>query len=404
MLGYDYLRAGRYDEARDMFQQCAALLDKLGEASLSGFGVDPQIGIALLDTVAGNYKAALESFAQACRRCDEQGNDQDGATAYYGMANAYAAQGDYDRAYACAGRAYALTEQTGNRWMMAYVLLLMGDVERHLNRLVQARQYYQSSADIKQEMSDPEGVALALQRLGRVACMKENYDEAGDLFSKSLSYYQDINDPGGLAATLHGLEDTAWAQGDSSLAIRYYHDALRIALEIQWVPLILSILVSTQRIWVSSQPARAIEVLAFVQWHPAAERETQELAAQQLTVLQRNVKPGHIVRNRSTETEADIAREVLAELSLLKTNPFLMSRERPPQSGSSANDALLDPLTERELEVLSLMAQGLTNRQIAEQLVVVLGTIKAHSHSIYSKLGVNNRVQAIRRAEELSLL
>ena len=67
-------------------------------------------------------------------------------------------------------------------------------------------------------------------------------------------------------------------------------------------------------------------------------------------------------------------------------------------------EPLSEPLTEREVEVLRLIAAGLTNRQIAEELVVALGTVKAHINSIYRKLDVSNRVQAVSRARELKLL
>jgi LuxR family maltose regulon positive regulatory protein len=69
-----------------------------------------------------------------------------------------------------------------------------------------------------------------------------------------------------------------------------------------------------------------------------------------------------------------------------------------------ASDALLDPLSEREHEVLSLLVAGLTNPEIAEQLVVSVGTVKSHVHHIYSKLGVRNRAEAIACAAELNLL
>ena len=66
--------------------------------------------------------------------------------------------------------------------------------------------------------------------------------------------------------------------------------------------------------------------------------------------------------------------------------------------------ALIEPLSERELEVLHLIANGLTNQAIAETLVVALGTVKAHTASIYAKLDVHNRTQAVARARELGLL
>ena len=64
---------------------------------------------------------------------------------------------------------------------------------------------------------------------------------------------------------------------------------------------------------------------------------------------------------------------------------------------------LVEPLSEREREVLKLLAEGLSNREIAERLIVAEGTIKTHVHNIYGKLGVANRVQAITRARELKL-
>ena len=65
---------------------------------------------------------------------------------------------------------------------------------------------------------------------------------------------------------------------------------------------------------------------------------------------------------------------------------------------------LFDPLSLREREVLSLIAAGCKNREIADELVVVTGTVKAHINMIYQKLGVTNRVQAITRARSLGLL
>ena len=65
---------------------------------------------------------------------------------------------------------------------------------------------------------------------------------------------------------------------------------------------------------------------------------------------------------------------------------------------------LADPLSARELEVLRLVDEGLSNQQIAVRLSVAPSTVKTHINNLYSKLGVETRVQAIRRAHELNLL
>ena len=64
---------------------------------------------------------------------------------------------------------------------------------------------------------------------------------------------------------------------------------------------------------------------------------------------------------------------------------------------------LIEPLSERELQVLRLLATGLNGPEIARELVVSLNTVRTHTKNIYSKLGVNNRRAAVRRAEELDL-
>jgi LuxR family maltose regulon positive regulatory protein len=65
---------------------------------------------------------------------------------------------------------------------------------------------------------------------------------------------------------------------------------------------------------------------------------------------------------------------------------------------------LIEPLSERELDVLRLLATDLSGPQIARELVVSLNTVRTHTQRIYAKLSVNNRREAVSRAEDLELL
>jgi ATP/maltotriose-dependent transcriptional regulator MalT len=73
-------------------------------------------------------------------------------------------------------------------------------------------------------------------------------------------------------------------------------------------------------------------------------------------------------------------------------------------AGMPYHPDLVEQLSPREIDVLQLIAEGLSNQAIAEQLFVSLSTVKKHSSSIYGKLGVSSRTQAITRAQELGLL
>ena len=69
-----------------------------------------------------------------------------------------------------------------------------------------------------------------------------------------------------------------------------------------------------------------------------------------------------------------------------------------------ASEKLIEPLSPREIEVLTLIAEGKSNQEIGQQLHISLSTVKGHSSQIYAKLNVNNRVQAVKKARSLGLL
>ena len=74
------------------------------------------------------------------------------------------------------------------------------------------------------------------------------------------------------------------------------------------------------------------------------------------------------------------------------------------EGGNGASSRLEDPLSEREIEVLSLLASGKTNSEVAGDLFVSVGTVKSHTGNIYRKLGARNRTDALTRARKLGLI
>jgi LuxR family maltose regulon positive regulatory protein len=84
------------------------------------------------------------------------------------------------------------------------------------------------------------------------------------------------------------------------------------------------------------------------------------------------------------------------ERTALQATPLSVVRRPSP--------ALVEPLSERELEVLRLISEGLSNPEIAQRLFLALNTVKVHTRNIYGKLDVHSRTQAVARARELDLL
>ena len=101
----------------------------------------------------------------------------------------------------------------------------------------------------------------------------------------------------------------------------------------------------------------------------------------------------------SQKTLLDYIHKLLAAFPPAPSIP----RARKP-SASDLQSSLPEPLSERELEVLRLMAAGLSNRDIADKDVVSINTVKTQVKSIYGKLGAHNRDDAILAARELGLL
>jgi DNA-binding NarL/FixJ family response regulator len=98
--------------------------------------------------------------------------------------------------------------------------------------------------------------------------------------------------------------------------------------------------------------------------------------------------------------EPRLTRKVLAEFSRLAT---ATGQPKVHKTGA-VSESLPVPLTEREQEVLLALARGLSNREIADQLVITEGTVKNHVSSLIDKLGVRDRTQAVLKGQELGLI
>ena len=409
-LSLFHIRLGFLDEARVIAEKSMEVFHRYDMRPLPGLGTDPRIALGILASIEGDYDAAA-NYAEAVRRTAEAdghlGNRPFGA---YMLTSAALAQGDYEAARRYAQEGYEMTSATGERWFRAYLLIEVGNAEFALGNNTAARARYEAAYAIRQEFNDPEGAALASVQLGNVALRGQEYANAEERFRHSLEIYEEINDRGGLARSLAGLGQTAVANGDLRKACNYYQKALAIAVDIHFVPVVLSLLSAVGEFFLElGQLDRGLQLLSRAASHPKAEHATRERAGQILARHKSGTPADRFQATAETGAAIDLltlAKNAQSDLQHLEREVDQRSAGRDVPAGRSrkGEQPLAEPLTARELEVLGLIAQGMSNQQVADTLIVSAGTVKWYTSQIYGKLGVKSRTQAVARAQALNLL
>ncbi len=134
-------------------------------------------------------------------------------------------------------------------------------------------------------------------------------------------------------------------------------------------------------------------------------REDSEQAAAEIDKAILLAEPGGFVR--IFVDEGPILSHMLFEAAKRKVAPQYTQQllsAFPTDDKTSTSGELIEHLSERELEVLRLVAQGLQRQEVASNLILSLNTVKTHMRNIFRKLGVNNQMQAVARARDLGFL
>jgi ATP/maltotriose-dependent transcriptional regulator MalT len=275
---------------------------------------------------------------------------------------------------------------------MAYFLNECGNVALTREDYSAANRYYRDSYGLREAFNDPQGMAVALNHLGEVALLQNDTEMARDYYRQSRVIYETIHDYGGLAEALTGLGTVASTLGDYTQAAQHFQNALQIAQEIHYQKLIFSILNNVAAMWLKAGKAeRGGELLAVVQHHPGSDFEAKTRANYLLQA-----------HNTNASTPPDIPNDISKLIGVVRE---ALAQSTAQQAIRLPNQQLLvEPLTEREFDVLRLLSLGMTNEEIAKELTLAVGTIKAHNNRIFGKLAVTNRTQAVARARELNLL
>ncbi len=368
--------------------------------------------LGLLGTVArekGNFAAArsLEEEALAL----SQGSDYKVAIArsLQHLGILLKDQGEYVKSHAVLEESLNLYRELGNTYGIAIVLFRLAQVLfLSLGDLTTIHALLEESITLFRELNVKEGIDHSYSLLGQVALQEGDVAQARSLFEESMVLTRQSGERVNFASSLSDLAMVAAREHDYASACALYEESLAIARETisKWriAPYLegLASVLATQKefargaqLWGAAEAIRA----AFGTPLPPVERAAYEQAvAATHTQLGEKAFAAAWSEGRTISWEQMLAAKGTAEIqALISTEPTTA----PPAPMLSTPRA---GLTAREMDVLRLLAQGLTSAQIAERLVIGVVTVNFHVRSIYSKLGVSSRSAATRYALEHGLV
>ena len=453
-LGRVKLAREDYPEARELFENARLRAQALQASALEATALHNLGGYHWFHSQYTEARSCCEQSLQIVRKT---GDWMFEAIILNGLSKICIGMGDWPTARVYSEQALQRYHELGNRWGESDVLTTLGIISEFQGRYDEALQSHITSLAIDREIGAnlPQGYSrISLgdvwAKLGDFPAARENYEQA-------LNTFQKHNIPRTIFLSLRRLSKLALASGDAETALEYSQEMLRLTQE-------HSDLLEREYVWRHLGQAQAAaghldEAVAMLRQALALQRETNnrvaicealsDLAQAYLSRAELSLA-GECIQElmgdltaRTLDSSAELFEIYLTCYRVLSANQdpraqkilqtaYGLLQEQAKHIGdeklhrsflenvatnreiltefsrhSTALDGatgLVKALTSRELEVLCLMAEGLSNPEIAERLVVSKGTVKVHTHSIYRKLESSTRLQTVNRARELGLL
>jgi predicted ATPase/DNA-binding CsgD family transcriptional regulator len=397
---------GHYREGRDWLER--ALAASAGPAatrtSPSAVAARPKalIGAGMLAVNQDDFDRATALIREslALSRALE---DETGVAWSLGILGRVARnRGEYPRATGLFEESLGLFRGAGDPWGTAVVLFWLGTVARAQGALERAAAMLDESLGLFRRVGDRWGIATVLLYLGRTAYAHGEYDRASALYGESLALCRELADTWNIALLLTALGRVAHRQGRHGQAVAHLKEGLALQRELGQRDGIAECLETLGALASVHHPDRAARVLGAAAALrdeigmplPPGDRAAyeQDLAAVRAGLRDEAFSAAWSAgRAMSLEEAVDYAVSALGPMA-----------EAAP--GQQAPDRARDPLSVREREVAGLIARGLTNRQIAEELILARTTVDRHVANILGKLGFASRAQIAVWAAERGLL
>jgi predicted ATPase/DNA-binding CsgD family transcriptional regulator/tetratricopeptide (TPR) repeat protein len=357
---------GNLVAARSLYKEALALWKELGDKKQIAYSLEI---LAMLDNLQGKYTRAHALCEESLAIQRELGNKVGISDVLLQLAwNIFLSQGHLATVHSLIGESLVLSKEMGDKRGNADCCYLSGHIALSQDDAFTARALAEEGLLLYREVGVRKNIAQSLSLLGRTVALQYDYTAARALFEESLCIAREIGDKQNSTFYLEGLASVVAAQGEPVWAARLWGsaEALRESMGV---------------------PISPVERTTY-------ERTVEDVRGQ--------------LNEKAFATAWDEGRSMTPEQALSEkgqtTVPILTSSGQTLSSPMKLSATYLDGLTAREVEVLRLVAQGLTDEQVAEQLVISRHTVNSHLKAIYGKLGISSRSAATHYALQQHLL
>jgi predicted ATPase/DNA-binding CsgD family transcriptional regulator len=354
LQGIALMNSGEYASAQPCLEAALTLARDHGERKANAF-VLMNLGILLF--FQRNYQQAIGFFEESLALYRATGDRLFSCTLLYFLAHATLRQRELSRARILLEEALVLAQDVGAKWQIAVVLSLMGQIALLQGEMDLAETFLTESIRLCQKLGDLRNTAHTELLMASLALTQNNDASARAQYEEGLVLAIELGIADTIAFGLKGLACVAAAQGN------YIWSAL---------------------LWEAAEPLPGSRSVPIP--HVIVERTRAATRAHL----------GEQAYNQAlSDGRAMTPAQALAAYEALPMQTPRRAKRSPAYPAG---------LTAREVEVLRLVAAGLTDAQVANHLVISLRTVNTHLSSIYHKLGVNSRAAATRFAVERHLV
>ena len=386
-----------YADAQSRGQAGWSLAQELGDKAAVALALIP---LGWAEYTRNDSAAARRRFQESLQLFRELANPGYIASVLHDLAYLSLVQGEYDGALACYKEELALSRSSGHQQGVFWALHGMGCVAQYQGDLQRASSFFKQCLELARELRHADGVALVLNSLGSVAHRRGKYAQAIAYYQESEQMWRRLGRKAVTALVLREQGFIALRQSEIGRAARLFTESLVFAQELRRTRTIVPGLVGLAAVACEvDEYESAVRLLGAVSTQLSQSNHVLDVMIQtdyDSAVASAKTDLDAVTFDRLwSDGEALSLEQAIMEAVTLAVNAEVMS-----------SSARLYPagLTAREVEVLRLVAQGLTNFKVATELVISPRTVNTHLGSIYRKLNTSSRADATRFALEHGLV